>query len=59
MNLGGARFVERCEGRDVVVGSIVKVFIATPFMALFAPKAKSIVRFASRILNGTFTSITR
>jgi hypothetical protein len=30
----------------LLVASIVKVFIATPFMALFQPKAKSIVRSA-------------
>jgi hypothetical protein len=57
----------------LLFASIVKVLIATPFMALFATKAKSIVRSATRIREpigaassqpwgnsgrGIFTSIT-
>jgi hypothetical protein len=43
----------------LLFASIVKVFLATPFIALFSPKAKSILRLAGRINDGTFTRITR
>jgi hypothetical protein len=50
VNPCGARFVERYEAVIMLFASIVKVFVATPFITRFAARAKSIVRLPTDVV---------